>query len=50
MGEEVEGLEDHADFCAQVGEFLTFFGQFFAVDGDGAVGDGFKTVDGAAEG
>ena len=29
---EVEGLEYHTDFCAQLGELAAFFGQFFSVD------------------
>ena len=36
VGEQVEGLEDHADVGAQLGERLALLGQRLAVDGDGA--------------
>src|SRR6478752_1031771 len=49
VGEEVEGLEYHADVGAQLGQFLALGGQFLAIDLDVAVVDGFETVDGAAE-
>ena len=50
MRKEVEGLENHTHFCAQLGELATFFGQFFSVDMYRARGSSFEAVDGSAEG
>ncbi len=50
MGEEVEGLEDHADVGAEPGQHLALFGQDLPVDFDAARIDGFQAVDGAAQG
>ena len=47
--EQVEGLEDHADVGAQLGQFLALRGQHLAIDADVAVVDGFQAVDGAAQ-
>ena len=50
MGEEVEGLEDHADVGSQPGEGLALLWQRRAVDLDRAGVDGLEAVDAAAEG
>jgi hypothetical protein len=47
--EEVEGLEDHADVGAQVGQRLALLGKLLAVDGDRAGLVGLEPVDRAAE-
>ena len=49
MREQVEGLEDHADVGAQLGELLALLGQRLAVDGDRARLDGLQPVDRAAQ-
>ena len=50
VGEEVEGLEDHADVGAQAGEVLPLFREDLAVDADGARVDRLEAVDRAAQG
>ena len=49
VAEQVEGLEDHADFRAQPGEVLTLLRQEFTVDVDLSAVDGLQTVDRAAQ-
>ena len=49
MGEEIEGLEDHADLGPQAGQFAALLGQELAVDLDGPLLDGLQAVDGAAQ-
>ena len=48
IGEQVEGLEHHADFGAESRELLALLRQRLAVDADIARIDGLETVDGAA--
>ena len=48
VGEQVEGLEHHADFGAEIRELLAFLRQRLAVDANIAGINGFKPVDGAA--
>ena len=47
--EEVEGLEDHADIAAQLGERLPFFGKQHAIDADLAGVDRLQPVDRPAQ-
>ena len=48
VGEQVERLEHHADFGAQLRELSALLGQRLAVDADVARLDGLQAVDGAA--
>ncbi|MNW64818.1 hypothetical protein D3C74_431330 [compost metagenome] len=50
MREEVEGLEDHSNVGAQLGKCLAFRWKRIAVNLDGALVDGFQSVDGTAQG
>ena len=49
MREQVEGLEDHADVGAELGQGLALLGQGSAVDLDGAGLEGLQPVDRAAQ-
>ena len=49
VGEEVEGLEDHAHFGAQLRQGLAFLRQRLAVDADDARIDRLEAGDGTGE-
>ncbi len=50
MGEEVEGLEHHADVRARLGELGSLGRELLALDRDRPRGDGLESVDRPAQG